>query len=233
MTWGGTAPSGRFFTLNIGGGQARVDWEEARGDVSGLIDNLIVIGLRSTPVGSAVPVFGDVLFFDGSEWVPAASGGAGAHDLLSSTHTDTIIASPTDGDIIAGSGASASWARFPIGQPGQSLTVSTGNNLQWSGLGLIKTEVFTSGTVFNLNSETRRILINTSNPTTANLPSVPLLYQQITIKDAAGGAGPPTFNTITVSPPSGVTIDGNTSLLMRTDYQSFDLLWNGTEWNVI
>lgn len=233
MTWAGTAPSGTFLTLNIGGGVARLDWEEARGDTSGLIDNLIVIGLRGRSIGEVVPVFGDVLFFDGTRWVPSASGGGDPHNLLSITHADTQASSPTDGDIVAGSGSPASWIRFPIGQPAQTLTVSTGNTLEWSGLGIIKTEVFTSGSTFSLDAESRRVLINTGASSTVNLPSSPLLYQEILIKDANGSAGSPTLNTIDIVPQSGVTVDGNSLVRIRTDYQAFTFLWNGTEWNII
>ncbi len=229
MTWAGVGPSGQILTLNIGGGIGSIDWEPARGDVSGLIDRLIVIGLRGQQVGTAVPIFGDVLFFDGIRWTPAASGSI-PHNLLSTTHTDTFPASPIDGDIIAASGSI--WVKFPIGLPNQSLTVSSSGDLLWSGLGIIKTEVITSGTI-NLDENSRRIIINTSGTSTVNLPASPLFGQEIIIKDGAGNAGPPTSNTIDIIPQSGVTIDGLSLVRIAQDFGAFTLLWNNTGWNII
>jgi len=235
MTWPGISASGQVLTLNLGGGVGRIDWEELRGDVSGLIDSLIVIGLRGQPVSSAVPIFGDVLFYDGTKWVPSASGvtgsGVGLHNLLSITHQDTLPASPVGGDIISTSGSI--WVRFPIGSQGQSLTVSSGGNPEWSGLGITKAEIITSGSVINLDSESRRIIIRTSASSTVNLPSSPIFGQEIIVKDGDGSAGPPTLNSISIVPQSGVTIDSLSSILIRTDYGAFSLLWNGIEWNII
>jgi len=74
MTWAGFAPSGSLWTINFGGGTARVDWEFPGGDLSGPIDNLLVVGIQGSPVSSGIPVLGDILQFDGSAWAPSTFG---------------------------------------------------------------------------------------------------------------------------------------------------------------
>ncbi len=235
MTWAGTGPSGTFWTLNIGGGLGRVDWEFPGGDVDGPIDALIVVGLQGQSISTAVPIIGDVLTFNGSEWLPVASGspagsGVGPHALLSTVHTDTIPASPTNGDIIIASGASASWIRFPAGTPGQFLGIDSGNLLDWYKPSATPPTIVSSGSIINLTSNDDKIIVKTGIPTNINLPGIPTFGQQIIIKDGLGSAN---SNLISILPPSGITIDGQSLLVMGQNYQAFTLLWNGTEWNII
>jgi len=231
MTWHGVGPSGSFATLNTGGGTLRYDWEEGRGDVSGLVDSLIVIGLYGRSVAPTVPATSDVLTWNGAQWEPISltlMSGA-PHGLLSLTHPDTVPASPTDGDIIAGSGSPASWTRFPLGQPGQHLRVSTGGQLVWA---FDPLTVVTLGSTVNLTSDSRRIIVNKTvgSSTAVNLPSSPFFGQEILVKDGKGDAN---INKITVYAPSGVTIDGFGSVIMKQKFQSYHFLFNGTDWNVI
>jgi len=233
MTWAGAGPSGSLWTLNIGGGLGRVDWEFPSGDITGPIDALLVVGLQGTSVSNAVPVTGDVLTYNGVEWAPIASGaasGVGPHSLLSATHVDTISASPSDGDIIVASGSPASWLRFPIGTPGQFLGITSGNLLDWYKPSATPPTIVSSGTIINITPDDDKIIVKTGVPTTINLPTIPLFGQQVIIKDGLGSAS---SNLITVTPPSGVTIDGGSTIVMGQNYQAYTLLWNGTEWNII
>lgn len=239
MTWGGIGASGQFGTINTGGGIARVDYEDARGDVSGIIDNLIVIGLQGRPVSPLAPVSGYVLSWTGSSWVPSDATvlitGILPHNLLSPTHLDSIPASPTPGDIIAAtSGAPSLWGRFPIGTPGQSLSVNELNQLEWRDPNIVPPLIVTSGTVVNLPNENRRVVIvkTAGSPTTVNLPSSPSLGQEVMIKDGKGDAGQPSFNQIDIV-ASGTTIDGFNTVRIRNNYGAYTLMWNGTEWNII
>lgn len=232
MTWAGIGPSGTFSTINIGGGIGRIDWEEARGDVSGLIDSLIVIGLRGNLIDGTQPVFGDVLIFDGNNWVPSNSAsisGSGPHNLLSITHVDTTAEAPSLGDLIIGSGSPVTWARFPVGLPGQDLRISDGGNVVWSFEPL---NIIDSGSIVNLDEHSRRVVVNKSvgSATEINLPPSPIFGQEILIKDGAGNAH---IYNINIYPPSGLTIDGLNMIKMAQNYQSFHLLYNGTEWNII
>jgi hypothetical protein len=227
MTWAGTNASGLFWTINVGGGFQSVDWEPPRGDVSGVIDSLIVIGLQGQSVSSSVPLFGDILTFDGSQWVPSSSGTTTAHNLLSATHPDTVPASPTDGDIIAGSGAA--WVRFPVGQARQVLTATSGGNIVWADKH--PTEVITSGTLIVLNESNERVVIakTVGSETTVSMPTSPYFGQEILIKDGKGDAN---TNQIIVD-PSPTTIDGFSAIRLTQNYQAFSFLYNGTEWNII
>lgn len=49
--------------------------------------------------------------------IPTPVGGGGAHNLLSSTHSDTAAASPVRGDLIVAN-AGPTWARVPVGAVG-------------------------------------------------------------------------------------------------------------------
>lgn len=231
MTWRGIAPSGLIATINQGGGVGDVGYEEPRGDVSGVVDNLIVIRLRGRDLSPSVPVSGDVLYYDGAQWVPSelsalVSISGVPHNLLSDTHSDTTPYSPpVDGDIIAGSGTK--WTRFPIGIPNQRLGVSSSGELIWS---FDPLDIITSGGVVNLTSNSHRIVVNKTlgSPTTINLPTSPFYGQEVRIKDGKGDAA---TNNVTISHPSG--IDAWSSVIMKHDYQSFDFLWNGTQWNIV
>jgi hypothetical protein len=232
MTWAGLGPSGTFWTLNTNGGIGRVDWEEARGDVSGVIDNLIVIAIQGTSVASSAPIVGNVLTFDGSAWGPAApSVASGVHNLLSLTHADTVADSPVAGDLITGSGSPASWIRFPIGDEEQRLTSISGN-IGWVDPNIILPTIISSGTIVNLSNTDRKIIVNktVASSTILNLSTSPSLGQEILIKDGKGDAN---LNNIDVVPGSGVTIDSLSQISLTQNYQAFTLLWNGTEWNII
>ena len=234
MTWQGTGPSGYFFTPNYDATTGRVDWEPPRGDVSGVVDALIVIGLQGFPVSSAVPTSGNVLQWDGSQWIPGApvvvSGVTAPHNLLSLTHPDTVPASPVEGDLVAGSGAPASWARLPIGGCGQFLGVGDSGQLEWQ-IPTKKTDIITSGTVVNLDECSHKVILNgvSGNPI-VNLPTSPRLGQEILIKDGAGNAG---SMTIDIVPQSGATIDGLSLLKLSNNYQTWCVTWIGTEWSII
>jgi hypothetical protein len=240
MTWGGIGASGQFGTINTGGGIAHVDYEIARGDASGLIDSLLVIGLQGRPVSPLAPDSGNVLTWEGINWKPtnvaALITGILPHDLLSLTHSDSIPASPVAGDIIsATSGAPSLWGRFPIGAPNQSLSVNDLNQLEWRDPNVVPPLIVTSGTTVSLADENRRVVIvkTIGSPTTVNLPTGPILGQEVMIKDGKGDAGNPLFNVIDIVPASGTTIDGFGTVRIRTKYQAYTLMWNGTEWNII
>jgi len=234
MTWGGVPPSGYFATFNRGGGVGSADYEPARGDVSGVVDDLRVIRVRGRDISPATPAIGDAYVWNGSEWFPSpvASGGVSGvapHDILSSTHADSITNSPSDGSLIAGSGSPASWVKFPIGIPHQSLRVDENGKLDWR---YDPIQIIASGSVITLTQDTHRIVISksTGSATSVNLPVSPYLGQEILIKDGKGDAD---INNITVSPPSGLTLDGEGAFILRQRYQSMHFMYNGSNWNII
>ena len=63
---------------------------------------------------------------------------------------------------------------------------------------------------------------------TIQLPNSPSLYDQFVVKDRTGNAS---TNTITVTTVGGaILIDGDTSVEFVDDYESLELLWNGTSY---
>jgi len=68
--------------------------------------------------------------FSGNTFTLTSSGGGGAHNFLSSTHSDTTPASPSRGDLVTGQGASPTWSRLALGAGGLCLT-SNGTDAVW------------------------------------------------------------------------------------------------------
>ena len=60
------------------------------GDVTGTIDEMIVIGLQGIPVDGTPPTSGQVLKFDGTDWKPGADGEISIIKSLSTALVDTI-----------------------------------------------------------------------------------------------------------------------------------------------
>jgi len=74
--------------------------------------------------------------------------------------------------------------------------------------------------VILVDSSSARTIIPLASPTTG---------QMHRIKDNAGSAG---TNNITIT-PSGKNIDGVASFVINTNYGSADIVYNGTQWNVL
>ena len=96
---------------------------------------------------------------------------------------------------------------------------------------IFTTRVVTASGAITMLSSDSIIIVNMGTPSavTVNLIANPVTNQQITIKDGAGNAS--TYN-ITITPNSG-NIDGASSLVLNNNYASVDLVYNGTQWNVV
>lgn len=228
MTWGGFGPSGLFITPNGN----RLDWEPPGGDVSGVIDNLIVVGIQNFPIANTSPISGYILAWNGTSWSPTspvALSGISPHELLSTAHSDTIIGIPASGDIIVASGVPPAWRQFSVGLPGQFLGVTDIGVVGWTEL---KVEVISSGAILNLSDTSRRVIIKKTagSPTSVNLPNSPRYGQEITIKD---GKGDVSTNPITIVAQSGSLIDGWSYIVMGQNHQSFSMIFDGADWNII
>ncbi len=75
----------------------------------------------------------------------------------------------------------------------------------------------------------RVILVDTSSARTITPLASPTTGQRHTIKDNVGSA---TANNITIT-PSGKNIDGGASATININYGSMDIVYNGTQWNII
>lgn len=65
---------------------------------------------------------------------------------------------------------------------------------------------------------------------TINLPNAPTTSRIFTIKDAAGSSA--THNITVTTVGGSVTIDGATSYTVNTNYQSINLIFNGTSYEI-
>ncbi len=152
------------------------------------------------------------------------------HNILSSTHGDTIAASGQLGDTIGILGSSGLWERIPIGANDQVYTVvsgvpswedSQGGNINTVELGATSTFVVDSSIYYNPV---------TSAVTGVILSAAPVLGQTHVIKDADGTAG---SVNITIIPGGGFTVDGNPSTFLTGNYEAVQLIFGPTEWNII
>ena len=78
-------------------------------------------------------------------------------------------------------------------------------------------------------SQDELILVDTSLARTIIPHSSPKKGQKYRIKDSVGSAA---TNNITIT-PSGKNIDGQASLVIKSNYGSVDIVYNGTEFNLI
>lgn len=73
------------------------------------------------------------------------------------------------------------------------------------------------------------ILVDSSSARTINLIASPVTGTTYRIKDNTGSAG---SNNITIS-GNGKNIDGATPYIISSNYDSVDVVYNGTQWNVL
>lgn len=73
------------------------------------------------------------------------------------------------------------------------------------------------------------IIVDTTSARTINLVASPVTGQTYRIKDNTGSAA---TNNITITPAAG-NIDGAASFVINTNYGSVDLVYNGTQWNIL
>jgi hypothetical protein len=62
------------------------------------------------------------------------------------------------------------------------------------------------------------------------LPNAPSTGRSYVVKDTAGGAA--THNITVTTVGGSVNIDGSTSFVMNTNYESVELIFNGTAYEI-
>lgn len=134
MTWIGVANSGEI--LFATDDNALIDYGELRGDVSGILGAVQVQALRGVNVENKVPVSGEVLQHDGTQWAvrPLSALDLDDHQILSGRHTDTNPDAIVRGDILYASGATPLWARLPLGTA-EFVLYSDGTDATYTRLG--------------------------------------------------------------------------------------------------
>ena len=98
--------------------------------------------------------------------------------------------------------------------------------------GYLKSQyVSVSTTPYTVLSSDEILLVDSSSAAiTVNLPAAADNdKRRLTIKDAGGQAG---TNNITVDPNGAETIDGETTYLLDTNYESIDVVCDGTGWYI-
>jgi hypothetical protein len=91
--------------------------------------------------------------------------------------------------------------------------------------------VVTAAGGITVNATDRIVVANKASgaATAVTLPSSPATGRYLTIKDGKGDAN---VNNITISPAAG-NIDGAATRVISTAFGTVDLVYNGTQWNVI
>ena len=97
---------------------------------------------------------------------------------------------------------------------------------------IMKATVVTSGATYAISGTADQIIIvnkTSGSATEVTLPSSPTAGMMYIIKDGKGDAA---TNNITITPAAG-TIDGGANLIINGNYASVNLVYNGTEWNIV
>jgi len=138
----------------------------------------------------------------------------GAHNLLSATHTDTLAASPTRGDVIVANSTPA-WARLAVGSANKVLH-SDGTDATWQTLAAAD---ITAGTLANVlvwnESCTASPCTLANTPRTADTALV--IWRTLTLRRVAacGGANEYTISgtTLTLCDSTGIGAAPNNVLV--------------------
>lgn len=148
-----------------------------------------------------------------------SSGGGGGGS--GSVATDTLW--DAAGDLAVGSGADTA-TKLPKGSNGTVLTVTAGA-VGWGAAGAARTVVTKTTTYTAVTGDI--VLASASGGAWAlTLPAV-TAGATVTVKKTDSSA-----NAVTVTPASG-TIDGASTLVINSQYDSFDVVADGTNWWIL
>lgn len=118
-----------------------------------------------------------------------------------------------------------------------NINVVGGTNIQTSGAAstlTVRSDIITyvqpGAYPYNATPTDYFISVDTSVARTIRLPNAPPTGKTYVIKDRTGGAG---VHNITVTTVGGVVlIDGQTSQLMNDNFQSIEVVFNGTSYEI-
>jgi hypothetical protein len=110
-------------------------------------------------------------------------------------------------------------------------TAATGNTITISQLGLAPAYTNVTTTPYVVTGTDYYLSVNSSAlAITIQLPNAPTALREFVIKDRTGNAA---TNNITITTVGGtVLIDGATSQLINTNFQSMQLIFNGTSYEI-
>lgn len=147
------------------------------------------------------------------------NGGGGGGGGVLSVQTDSGIATPVAGvlSIVGGAGITTSGT-------GQTVTIdnSTAITLEYTNVNSSPYVVLVTDAYLSVNSSGGAIIVQ--------LPDAATIGKGFIIKDRTGSAA---SNNITVTTVGGtVLIDGSTSFVMNTNYQSIQVIGSGTAYEI-
>jgi hypothetical protein len=72
--------------------------------------------------------------------------------------------------------------------------------------------------------------VNADVPVTIQLPTLPIVGKKITVKDEGNKIS---LHNITVAVGAGVSVENDTSVVMKINHQSFTYFYNGSNWFLV
>ncbi len=169
---------------------------------------------------------------------PVVEGGTGAqtftaHSVLlgQGTSAVTALGAATDGQLVIGSSG--------INPVLATLTPGTGISISNTAGAITISATGTTTLTYTLVNTTPYVVLSTDEylgvdssggAITIQLPNAPVTGRTYTIKDKTGSSA--TFNISVTTVGGVVTIDGGTSFVMNTTYQSIDVIFNGISYEV-
>ena len=165
-----TAQTADYSFGQISGAVGSAQLPSAGGDVSGTLTSATVSRLQNRPMSTTAPTSGQVLTWDGSQWIPQAvpSGGGGANSV-DKTLSNTYVAGAKQTFVpsLATSGISVTPGTLPTNPAAGDISLDSGdaNKLkvydggQWNTLVTVSNYVatFTAQTVVTINGTTHRL----------------------------------------------------------------------------
>lgn len=146
------------------------------------------------------------------------------------TVSNTLTLAGTDSTVMTFPSTSATIARTDAGNTFTGAQSISGILTTQSGIVRAVRVVTASGAIPAATTDDIIIVNKTVGAaTTVNLFATPTTGTVLTIKDGKGDAA---TNNVTITPAAG-NIDGSATFVITTNYTSVDLVYNGTQWNVI
>jgi hypothetical protein len=204
---------------------------------SGTVTSVSGTADRITSTGGATPVIDIATTYVGQTSITTLgtiATGAWQGTAVGATYGGTAQTSYATGDILYAS-ASNTLSKLAAGSNGQVLKLASGIP-SWANSGS-GGQIYTVTALTNASSPYTVLTTDyyftcntTSGTLTINLPNAPTTGSTWIIKDAAGTAD---TNNITVTTVGGsVTIDGSTSFVMNTEYESINVIFTGSAYEV-